>query len=231
MIVEDHEIVREGFKALLELDLRLKVVAEASCALEALNIIPKINADVVLVDLSLPDQTGIWLIERLQSLFPDLAMIVLTFHNEDQMVVQALRAGARGYLTKNASRLELMAAIAAVRQGGNYIQPSVALPVLQVLRSTANEIVTTREREILLQAANGHNNQQIAQELSLSVSTVKTHLRAIFGKLDVADRTQAVLEAVRRGIIPSPGSRPIGELGPPFKRYGTSEAPPLPPSP
>ena len=214
MLVDDHTIVREGLKSLLELSSNITVVAEASTAQEALRLIQLFEVDLVLVDLSLPDHTGIWLIERLQARQPQLAMVVLTFHCEDEVVVQALRAGARGYLTKNATKAELLAAVTAVCNGGNYIQPSVALPVLQILRSSpsANDVVTPRERDILELAVHGHNTQQIGQQLSLSVSTVKTHLRGLFAKLGVNDRTQAVLEAVRRGIVPSPGGRPTLEV-------------------
>ena len=211
MLVDDHNVVRLGVKHVLELEPNILVVAEACNAEEARRLAKSCECDIIVTDLSLPDQDGILLITDLKQILPNVPIIVLTMHGDDRMVVDALKAGASGYLTKNATRAELLSAVEAVASGGHYIQPSVAAPVLKELRKenepNGDEAITNREREILLLAATGLNNQEIALSLMLSVSTVKTHMRSLLFKLDANDRTQAVLEAVRRGIAPAPRLR------------------------
>jgi DNA-binding NarL/FixJ family response regulator len=209
LLVDDHKVVRLGVKHLLEIEDHLTVVAEASSAEEALSWARTGSCDIVITDLSLQDQDGIWLIGALKQVLPGVPVIVLTMHSDDRMVLEALKAGACGYVTKSATREELLAAVEAAGAGENYIHPSVAAPIFKVLRSEGGneDGMTNREREIILLAASGLNNHEIALSLMLSVSTVKTHMRAILGKLDAKDRTQAVLEAVRRGIVPAPKVR------------------------
>lgn len=210
MLVDDHEILREGLKSLLELDGTVQVVATESTARAALRKLELLQVDVMLVDVTLPEEDGIWLTREVRQLYPQVPVLMLTMHAEDPIVTGALDAGAAGYLTKSATRNELMQALLAVHSGASYIQPEIAGLVLRTLRSRnhvpeqVGEALSKREREILQLAAMGKRNQDIAAQLHLSVSTVKTHLRGLYRKLDVTDRTQAVLTAIQRRIIDEP---------------------------
>jgi DNA-binding NarL/FixJ family response regulator len=209
MLVDDHAVVREGLRTLLELDETIEVTRVAGTVSEALRDLPLGDTDIIVTDLSMPDQSGLRLIEAAKEKYPSIPVIVLSMHSEGQMVVDAIRAGANAYLTKSASRANLVEAIRAVQQGESYIQASVTLPLVQVLRAGTQvgcSELTAREKEILSLASKGQNNQRIAKELMLSISTVKTHMRSVFNKLEAKDRTQAVLEAVRRGLVRVPGA-------------------------
>lgn len=207
MLVEDHEIVRAGLKTLLEMDERIQVVATESSAREALAKLEVMPIDLLVADISLPQEDGIWLTRQVTSRFPSTSVMVLTMHTESEIVTAALDAGAKAYLTKWASREELGQALNAVLAGASYIQPSIANVVLSAFRTRKSEPksnvegLSEREVEVLRLAAKGLRNHEIAQRLNLSLSTVKTHFRTLFRKLDVSDRTQAILAGFNRRII------------------------------
>lgn len=207
LLVDDHQILREGLKNLIEVDPAVRVVGMAGSAQEGLQHAIRANVQVAIIDLSLPDQDGLWLLERLKESKPELHVIVLSMHADQATVVKILSSGASGYLTKSADSKELLTAIHAVHSGGSYLQPQIAPFLLGALRETqrAQRPAEFSEREltVLSRVADGQSNQQIADELFLSVSTVKAHLRSLFGKLGVSTRTELVVEGIRRNLIVS----------------------------
>lgn len=216
LLVDDHTILRQSLRALLELGGAVTVVGEAGSGRECLECLELVECDVVLLDMSLPDIEGIGCIQQIKRAWPSLAILVLSMHTDDALVVGALQAGANGYLPKDATREELLAALRDVSSGGSYIHRRVAGALVQAVRrngpSSEGAVLTDRELEVLALSAAGNSNQQIADTLHVSLSTVKSCLTGIYRKLEVTDRTQAVLEALRRGLIPAPGSksRPLG---------------------
>ncbi len=210
MLVEGQEIVRAGLKTLLEMDSRVQVTATESSARKALAKLELMAVDVLFVDASLPGADGIWLTQQVSSRFPQLPVIILTTHVSKATVTAALDAGARAYLSKEATKDELVQALNAIKKGVSYIQPRIASIVLSALRTRASDTsvsagrLSDRELEVLQLASLGLRNQEIADRLHLSLSTVKTHFRALYRKLEVGDRTQAILVGLNHRIIKSP---------------------------
>ncbi|MBI3930230.1 MAG: response regulator transcription factor [Armatimonadetes bacterium] len=214
-LVEDHQLFRATLKRTLEDNDTVEVVFEASTSREALDALTRANGecDLVLLDLSLPEQDGIWLIENLRVSFPQVTPVALTMHCDERLVLRALDAGAKGYITKNISEEEFLRAVHQVRAGRCYIDPRVADLVLEELRTRnrrratagAPTDLTVRQREVLALTAQGLKYREIAHRLCVSLSTVKSEIRTIFDKLGTRDRTQAVLRGIRRGFIPAPG--------------------------
>lgn len=209
VLVDDHTILRESLKTLLEVDKTIMVIAQAQTAEEGLEKLTLMDCDAALVDITLPGKDGMWLVRELRNRKPELPVLMLSMHVDDKTVLSALEAGANGYMPKSANYREILAAIDEVCDGRSYIHSSVAASVLRGLRKKVTEPsasppggpLTPREKEILSLAAQGLNSQGIADKLFLSVSTVKTHLRGLYRKLDVSDRTQAVLVGIQRGLI------------------------------
>lgn len=205
VMVDDHVVVREGLRSLLELSGKLSVVATVSSAEELLASLDKTPCDIVLVDIELPDGDGVWCTRRIKELRPGLPVVVLTMHTDERIVVDAVQAGADGYIIKSASADELIHALLEVHGGRSYIDPRVAGSLLTSFRRRRlephGELLSAREREILVLAATGLNNKDIAQRLTLTQNTIKTHLRAIYRKCDVPDRVHAVLYAIRKGLV------------------------------
>ena len=205
LLVDDHYILREGVKALIETESEIEVIASASTAEEGLAKALENPVDVALIDYSLPDHDGVWLLARIQQEKPKLPVIVLSMHTGRDTVVRVLSAGASGYLPKSVDRAELLSAIRSAYRGGPYIHPSIAPLLFEVLRDTRQEEplleLSERERHILSLAADGWTNQRIADELFLSISTIKADLRTLFQKLNASTRTEAVAEALRRGAL------------------------------
>jgi len=206
LIADDHPVVREGLFAMLNREPDFKVIGEASNGIEAVNKAKEFGPDVVLMDLRMPELDGVQAIIQIKAANPDSKFIILTTYNDDEYIFRGIEAGARGYLLKDAPREELFRAIRAVYRGESLIQPVVASRVLDRLtelsrRATSSEDLSERELEVLRLMAKGAANKEIGDQLSISQSTVKTHITSIFQKLDVSDRTEAVTEALRRGII------------------------------
>ena len=209
LIVDDHTVVRDGLTAVLGRQRDFTVVGEASNGLQAVEWAREVQPDVILMDLRMPELDGVEAMRRIRAENPEVKFIVLTTYDSDEYIFDAIEAGAKGYLLKDASREELFQAVLAVHRGESLIQPGVAAKVLdrfaqltrQSAQATTFALLSEREVEVLRLMAGGAANKQIASELSISESTVKTHVANIFQKLDVNHRTEAVTQALQRGII------------------------------
>ena len=209
LIVDDHLVVRDGLSAMLARQQDFTVVGEASNGLEAVGKISELRPDVTLMDLRMPELDGVEAMRRIRENDPDAKFIVLTTFDGDEYIFDAIEAGAKGYLLKDTSREELFKAVRAVNRGESLIEPGVAAKVLdrfaQLSRQGAGlssvEALSERELEMLQLIAKGSANKEIASSLSISESTVKTHVANIFQKLNVNHRTEAVTQALQKGII------------------------------
>ena len=205
LIADDQPVVRQGLRTFLELHDDIEVVGEAEDGARALEAVAALAPDVVLMDLVMPRLDGIAAIERLRELGSAARVIVLTSFLDEDKVLPAVRAGAAGYLLKDAEPAELVRAIRTVDGGEALLHPAVAARVLRELaddgeRVRRHELLTPREREVLALLARGRANKAIAFELGVAEKTVKTHVGNILGKLGLSDRTQAALYAVREGM-------------------------------
>ena len=209
LICDDQTVVREGLAAILSTDPEIEVVGLASDGAEALDMVSQTGPDVVLMDLQMPIMNGVQATQRLRRDHPDLYVLVLTTYAQDQWVLDAVRAGATGYLLKDTRRDELVAAIKGTVEGRSYLDPAVAGAVLQAAASPpparqAESLVepfTEREQEILDLLAQGKSNPEIASRLHLARGTVRNYVSVIFQKLGVSDRTEAAVVAVQRGLV------------------------------
>jgi two-component system, NarL family, response regulator LiaR len=204
-LAEDHAIVRKGIRALLATEPDVEVIGEAADGREAVDEVIRLRPDVTLMDLVLPEIDGIEAIRRITTAWPEAGILVLTSFATDDKVFPAIKAGARGYLLKDSSPEELVRAIRQVHRGEASLDPSIARKVLQELARGSDhpptpDPLTPREVEVLRLVARGLGNQQIADALSLSEATVRTHVSTILGKLHLASRTQAALYALREGL-------------------------------
>ncbi|MFT4088662.1 MAG: response regulator transcription factor [Gordonia sp. (in: high G+C Gram-positive bacteria)] len=206
MLVDDHALLREGLRAVLERESEIQVVGEAGSVDAALAEVAHTRPDVVVVDLKLTagtDYEGMRLIGELKRWNPDLAVLVLTTFLDDDLVVRAVRAGARGYVVKDVDTTELIRAIRALAAGGSAFDPRSSTIVMRTMAGDAHvaEELTDREREVLKLLAAGLSNAAIGRELFISESTVKFHIRNVIRKLQVSKRTDAVYVASKRGLI------------------------------
>ena len=206
MITDDHVMIREGIKRLLEFDGDIKVIAEAGDGNECLEILKDVNPDVLLLDINMPKKNGIEVLEKIRNDKLPLKVLMLTVHNEVEYLMRAVDIGVNGYILKDSESAELKRAIGSVVNGENYIQPSL-IPMLNarlVSRDTDRdkiEQLTKRELEVLVNVASGMFNKEIAISLNISERTVKNHISNIFKKIQVSDRTQAAVFAIRNDII------------------------------
>ncbi|WP_294054738.1 response regulator transcription factor [Sphingomonas sp.] len=198
LVVDDHPMLREGIGAVIERQADMRLVGEARDGAEAVTQHEALRPDVTLMDIQMPKLGGIEAIEAIRARTPDAAILVLTTYPGDTQALRALRAGAAGYLLKSCIRKELLDAIRAVNAGRRAICADVAH---DIALHALEDRLTDREIDILRLVAEGHPNKQIAWRLSLSTDTVKAHMKNIFSKLGVADRTHAVIVAARRGYI------------------------------
>lgn len=198
LTVDDHAVLRDGIAALVAQEPDLEMVGEAANGAEAVEEFRRLRPDVTLMDLQMPGMSGIDAITAICAEAPKARIIVLTTYEGDAQAVRALKAGASAYLLKSSLRKELLDAIRLVHSGRRYVPAEIAQ---DIAIHAAQEPLTEREISVLELVAEGKANKVIAWELSLSEDTVKAHLRSIFSKLDVSDRTQAVTLALRRGII------------------------------
>jgi DNA-binding NarL/FixJ family response regulator len=197
-VVDDHIALREGVSAMVASEPDIVVAGEAENGAEAVEKFPAVRPDVTLLDLQMPVMGGIEALGRIREKFPGARVIVLTTYEGDVQAMRALKAGASGYLLKSSLRKEMIEAIRRVHAGRRYILQQVAE---EIAIHAAEESLSEREVVVLQHVATGKANKTIARELSLSEETIKAHLRSIFSKLEVNDRTQAVTTALRRGII------------------------------
>ena len=196
--VDDHPLLREGVAALIGNQTDMVLVAEASNGREALEQFRRHSPDITLMDLEMPDMSGIDAMSAIRGEFPDARIIVLTTHAGDVLVARALKAGARAYLLKGLLRKELLETIRAVHVGQKRISPEVAA---EIAEHATDDALTPREIDVLRLIARGNANKIIAAELSLTEETVKSHIRNILSKLGANDRTHAVAIGLKRGII------------------------------
>ena len=196
--VDDHPLLREGIAAIINSHSDMVLVAEASSGAEAIRLFRELEPDVTLMDLRLPDMSGIDAMNAIRADFPEARIVVLTTFEGDVEMQRALQAGARGYLLKNMPPRDLADAIRAVHAGKKRIPEQVAAKLAEHL---GEEQLTAREIDVLRHVAGGSRNRDIARELFISEETVKVHVKHIMEKLGATDRTQAVAIALRRGII------------------------------
>lgn len=206
MIADDHGMIREGLKQLLEFDGSIKVVGEASNGVECLEKLDICHPDVLLLDINMPEKNGIEVLRQMKADESKIKVLILTVHNELEYLMSAVDIGVEGYILKDSKSAELKKAIRTVKDGDNYIQPNL-IPVLnsQLLKRDTDKdkifSLTNRELEVLIQVANGMFNKEIAINLNISERTVKNHISNIFKKIDVSDRTQAAVFAIKNNII------------------------------
>jgi two-component system, NarL family, response regulator LiaR len=207
LIVDDHPIVREGLHRAIERDPEFCVLGEAETGMEAIRLAHSLRPDVVLMDLSLPDLDGISTTARLRHELPETEVVVLTGVLNPTLIMQAMQAGASGYLFKDTRASEIRTAIQDVIEGRVHLSPQVTrLLVNQIQPSGSLNPLTEREVEVLHLLARGSSNKEIMQTLQITEATTKAHIRHIFSKLGVQSRTQAVLVAMRLGLIRAPSS-------------------------
>ncbi len=205
MLADDHRMLREGLRRSMT-DEGFEVVGEAGDGEEAVRLAAEVRPDVILMDVSMPDVDGVEATRRIRDLIPDTRVIMLTMHPDQDVVAAALRAGAAGYLVKDCSTEEIAEAVRLAASDDAAISADVAASMLDEVRRLPEEpdeerVVTKREEEVLQLIADGCSTAEVAEQLFISQKTVKNHLASIYQKLDARDRTQAVLRAVRMGIV------------------------------
>jgi DNA-binding NarL/FixJ family response regulator len=198
LAVDDHPLIREGIAAVLQGEPDMLLVAQASNGRDAIDQFREHHPDVTLMDLQMPEMSGIDTITAIRQDFPDARIIVLTTYSGDAQAVRAFKAGASGYLLKNMLRKELLETVRTVHGGRKRIPPEIAI---EIAEHHTDDLLTAREVEVLRQVAEGNANKMIADQLRISEETVKAHMRSILSKLGANDRTHAVTIAVKRGII------------------------------
>lgn len=203
LIADDHTVVRKGIRTLLLTEPGLAVVGEAVDGVEAAALYRSLLPDVLLLDLQMPRRGGLEVITELKQDFPEVHILVLTSSSDEEAVLTAVQSGALGYLMKDSTPEELVEAIHAVHNGRPFLQPSVAFKFMQAMKrpsTTLEEPLTEREHDILRHVAHGLSNQEIADRLTISERTVRTHISHILDKLNLENRTQATLYALRHGL-------------------------------
>jgi len=211
LIADDHRIVREGLMAILKTKENIEVVGEAQDGQEAIEKVRTLEPDVILMDVSMPRMGGVEATRQIKREFPHIGIIALTMYDEQQYIFDLVRAGATGYLLKDTESAQIVEAIRAIYRGESLIHPSVASKILAEFSLLAQKKgkkpswedhdLTEREITVLRLVADGKTNKEIANNLNLSEKTVKNHVRNIFHKLQVYDRTQAAILGIRKGII------------------------------
>jgi two-component system response regulator DegU len=210
LIADDHTLFRQGLKQVLELERNFQVVAEAGSAGEAIALASSVQPDVVVLDVSMPGG-GLEACAQIRERFPQIGVVILTMHEDQEYLMRALKVGANSYLVKDVDSQNLAEAIRAAKQGRPYLHPKLAGQALLEMarggepkqaRDRDDVGLTEREMEVLRLVAQGASNREIAAALFISEKTTKNHLTHIFEKIGVSDRTQAALWAVRRGVVP-----------------------------
>lgn len=201
LLVDDHPVVREGLRGMIDAEADLTVVGEAGSGAEAIVMAESLQPDVVLMDLRMPDVDGVTATQRILALLPGTRIVVVTTYESDTDILRAVEAGAAGYLLKDVSRSALAEAVRDAARGKTVLAPAVADRLVRFVRQPASAALSTREVEVLGLVATGKTNAEIGRELHISEATVKTHLLRTFNKLGVSDRTAAVMTAMSMGQL------------------------------
>jgi two-component system NarL family response regulator len=211
LIADDHQVVREGLSAILKTKEDIEVVGEARDGVEAVEKAREFKPDVILMDISMPRMNGVEATRRIKLEQPQIGIVVLTMYEEEEFIFDLVKAGATGYMLKNSDSSQIIKAIRSTYQGESMLQPSVATKILSQFshlsqrpapKPSRNELdLTDREIQVIKLIADGKTNKEIANALTISEKTVKNHVRNIFQKLDVDDRTQAAIFAIKKGLI------------------------------
>ncbi|HVN87350.1 MAG TPA: response regulator transcription factor [Candidatus Binatia bacterium] len=209
LLVDDHTVVRQGLRRILELSPDIDIVGEFADGRTALDAVPRLNPTIAILDISLPGLNGIDVTRQLAKLAPDVKVLILSMHADDAYIRQSLRAGAKGYLLKDADDQDLLKAIAALSAGGSYFSPEVSRVVLDAFLhqpeadASVDELaaLSDREREVLQLIAEGKSNKEVAQILDVAVSTIESHRKRLMEKLNLHNTAEMVRFAVRKGIV------------------------------
>ncbi|MFO7918822.1 MAG: response regulator transcription factor [Anaerolineae bacterium] len=208
LLADDHIMVREGTKRILEREPDLEIVGQADDGREAVQLVRSEEPDLAIIDISMPVMNGIEATKEIKRIAPQTAILILTAYDDDEYVFAILEAGAAGYLLKNARGSELIEAVRSVHAGDSVLHPAIAKKVLHKMsreempeEASGADLLTDRELEVLQHAAQGLSNREIAEELVISPRTVQSHMANIFDKLRVGSRTEAVIVALRREIV------------------------------
>jgi DNA-binding NarL/FixJ family response regulator len=218
LLADDHDILRQGLKLLLGLQADIAVVGEARTGVEAMHLVEELQPDVVVMDISMAEMDGLQACRRIRRQHPETQVLMLTMHESEEYFLQSLRAGAAGYIVKKAAPAELHAAIRAAAEGGAYLYPSLAKALIRAYVSPAPsspraqdtadkriaaelQVLTPRELEVLTLVAQGNTNQEIADQLTLSIKTVQAHRANVMDKLGLRDITHLVRFAIKHGLI------------------------------
>ena len=208
LLADDHRMFRQGLRELIERKTQFEIVGEASTGHEALAEVARLRPDITLLDIQMPGLDGVAVARQLAQRHPDVKIVMLTMYQQDQHLLEAIKAGARGYLLKDADADELLAVLERVARGDAALDPALTGRVFEALRrgdigQSGADALTEREREIVQLLVAGHDNRTIATRLHLSEKTVANRLSEIFQKLGVSNRTQAAMVAVQRGLVPA----------------------------
>lgn len=206
LIADDHLIIRQGLRLILETENDFELVGEASDGSEAISLCKKLKPDVVLMDLRMPNMDGLTAIEKLRVDQPNIAVVILTTFNEDELMLRGLQAGARGYLLKDTDRNTLFDTIRAAARGETLLKPEIMTRVLSQTNTSKKESneqvnLTDRELEVLAAVARGERSKEIASHLGISERTIKAHLASIYNKLGVDSRAAAIAVAAQKGLL------------------------------
>ena len=210
LLAEDHTIVRKGLRSLLDKEIGIEVIGEAEDGREAIRKAEELHPDVVVMDIAMPDLNGLEATRRLKKRFPGMKIIILTVHNNEEYVLETLRAGASGYLVKKAAPTDLISAIQAAYRGESFLSPSISRTVIDEYLGKTEKVserdeiygkLTDREREVLQLIAEGHTNRKISELLHVSIKTVETHRAHIKDKLNVSSTAELIQHAIRKGFL------------------------------
>ena len=204
LIADDHDVVRDGLRLILETEEDFQVIGEAGDGATAVQLAEELQPDVILMDLRMPGMDGLQAIEQIHSRWSQIAVVILTTYNEDDLMIRGLRAGARGYLLKDTKRQTLFDSLRAAARGEALFMPEVIARVLRqpsAEKRGENSVLTERELEVLKAAAHGERSKEIAIHLGISERTVKAHLDSVYNKLGVDSRAAAVATAIERGLF------------------------------
>lgn len=213
-IVDDHKLARDGLRDMLADEPDIDVVGEAANGQEALGLCSRLHPDLLLMDLRMPGMDGLTATQKIKQRYPEISVLVITMHENPDHLIEALKAGAAGYVLKDSSQMEIITAVRQVRAGESPLDARLAARLIRRIAAETSErrgsssresaragLLTPREMEVLALMKLGHTNPQIADELAISARTAKNHVEHIMGKLGVSDRTQAVVRALEEGIL------------------------------